>query len=263
VGRVEDRVADAPLLRKALDASVRPINLVAPGVGAAAAASLLALGLPPLALTAGALSIVTWGALVAWDIATSPGAPAAAAARVPFAAKDVERAHQAIAAAADRVRVAIDRHDGVLTDSLVELLANCDELVDSAARMAGRGDAVYAFLRSHDPVAIERAAEEHLRSARSVRDEAARTSLEAAAEAKRRQLATWQELRNLYDRIVAELISVEATLDELHARVVKLTFEDPGLAVEASQQVGADLKTVRERVRVLEQSAAATLREIS
>ena len=35
------------------------------------------------------------------------------------------------------------------------------------------------------------------------------------------------------------------------------------VAADASERVGADLRSVRERVRVLEQSAAATLRDLS
>jgi hypothetical protein len=253
-----------PKAGDALRAVVRPINLVAPGVGSAAAAGLLFLGMPALALTAGALSIVTWGALVAWDLVV-PQAPALPGEpeRKPFAAAGIERSWQSIRAAADRVRSAVDRHDGVLTGSLVELLADCEELVDSARGMASRGDAVHGYLRSHDPAEMARVAEDHVRSARSVRDPAARSSLEAAAGAKRRQLETWQELRTLYDRILAELVNVEAALDELHARVVKLTFDDPAVAADASERVGADLRSVRERVRVLEQSAAATLRDLS
>jgi hypothetical protein len=253
VGGVDDR----PLMQRAIDASVRPLNLLAPGVGVAAAGGLLALGFPPLAIAAGAMSLATWGALVAWDLSA---APAAEPSRKPFATPQLERAYSAIAAAADRVRAAIDAHDGVLSSSLVELRASCDELVDGAARMAARADAIAAFLRTHDPQQMERGIEETLRNARQVRDPTARDSLLAAADAKRRQLASLGELHTLFDRILAELVGIEAALGELHARVVKLTFDDPERALDVG--VGDELRTVQERVRVLEQSAAATLREL-
>jgi hypothetical protein len=256
------------LLRRALDASVRPINLLAPTVGVVAGGALLAVGFPPLALAAGALSVATWGALVAWDIANAaPELLREGPPEPPRAPKlesiQLARAHGAILEAAGRVRRAVSSHEGVLSTSLLEIQAATDELVEAATGMATRGDALFRFLSEHDPSDLRRMAEEHQRSARGMRDPEVAASLRAAAEAKRRQLETLEELRTLYDRILAELLSVEAALGELHARVVKLTFDDPSHAVTTAHSVGGELAGVRQRVQLLERSAAATLRELS
>ncbi|MEQ1508362.1 MAG: hypothetical protein ABMB14_39390, partial [Myxococcota bacterium] len=163
--------------------------------------------------------------------------------------------------AAGRVQAAIDRHDGVLSGDLVDLGVTARALGHRPGRVDERGDAVFVFLSTHDPEVIARTAADHVRQARSVRDPAAAASLEAAADARRRQLQTWEQLRVLFERIGAELVSVEAGLDELHARVVKLTFDDPSTADVPS--IGQDLATLHDRVRLLERSAEATLRDLA
>jgi hypothetical protein len=134
-------------------------------------------------------------------------------------------------------------------------------LLDSADETALRGDTLYAWLRSHDPNAIHQEARDRADAAHRARDVEVARSLRTAADAKARQLETYRELRALLDRISAELVAAEATLDELHARVMKLTLSDPGDAV-AGLSVGQDLAELRKRLQVLEKSAAATLREV-
>lgn len=249
-----------PLLRRALDASVKPLNLVAPGVGVAAAGALVAMGLPPLALAVGSLSVAAWGAMVAWDVATPKPPPPPPPPPKRLQAVHLQQAIDAIRRSAESVRGRIDGHDGVLSTSLAELRADCDGLVDSAEEMARRGDAVWTFLRSHDPAPVQRELEDLRRRARTLRDAEAAASLESAAEARGRQLEAWAGLRTLHDRIAAELVAVGAALDELNVRVVQLTLQDPGDAVP---EIGSDLKALRDRVQVLERSAAATLREVA
>lgn len=263
---VEPSVSRPSLLRRAVDASVRPVNLVAPGVGVAAASGLLAVGLAPLALAVGSLSVAAWGAMVAWDVASPKPAPPPPPPPPPppkLEALHLQQAIEGIRRSAARVRERIDAHDGVLAASLLEVGANCATLVESAEEMARRGDAVYVFLRGHDPALVHREIEERRRLARAARDPEAAASLERAAEAKERQLRAWSELRDLHDRIAAELVAVGSALDELGVRVMQLTLQDPADAAVSGAGVGKELQSLRDRVQVLERSAAATLQEVA
>lgn len=255
----------APLLRRAIDASVRPLNLVAPGVGAAAAGALVAMGLPPLALAAGSLAVAAWGAMVAWDLSIPPPPEPATPPPAPprrLQAPDLQRAIEGIRASAATVRARIEGHDGVLSTSLLELQADCDALVESAEAMARRGDAAWLFLRAHDPARIQGELDELRRRAKHAQDPEAGASLQSAVESKERQLAAWSGLRTVCDRIAAELVAVAAALDELDVRVVQLTLQDPGDPVPGAK-LGADLDLLRDRVQLLERSAAATLQEVA
>lgn len=250
------------LFRRALSASIRPRHLIPPALGIAASVSLLLVDLVPFAFATALLSFVAWATLVTRELLSS--SPQAIAESTPtLESVQLARAHRAILSAADRVRTSARSHDGALSDSLGDVVIHCDELVVASAAMAARGDALFRFLRVHDPSELRRMADEHTRAARSMKDAEVAGSLRSAAEAKRRQLETIEELRTLYDRILAELLAVEATLGELHARVVKLTFEDPAYALSVAGTVGGELSSVRQRVQRLERSAAATLRELS
>lgn len=250
------------IVRRAVDAATRPMNLVAPGVGTLAAGGLVAMGMPPLALAIGALSLSAWGAMVAWDLASPAPAKPPPERRPPeIDSVELKRLLTAVYRAAWNVRRQVDEHEGVLSSSLLELRAECEGLLDSADETALRGDTLYAWLRSHDPNAIHQEARDRADAAHRARDVEVARSLRTAADAKARQLETYRELRALLDRISAELVAAEATLDELHARVMKLTLSDPGDAV-ARLSVGQDLAELRKRLQVLEKSAAATLREV-
>ena len=202
------------------------------------------------------------GALVAWDLAGSAPVPEPEAEPEPDVAPHFAEALAAIRAAAARVRDPIDHHDGILSDSLLEVGAATDDLVARAEALVRRGDAIGRHVSGTDPQRIEREIQQREASAASMRDPAAAASLRVAADAKRRELSTWAELRDQHARIVAELVAVESSLDALRARVVALTLNDPGDAA-AGESIGAELHELGERLDVLERAAAATIRSIA
>lgn len=256
-----------PLPKRLVNAAVKPLNLVPAGVGTAAAAGLLVAGLAPVAAAVGLLSLGTWGAMVAWDLATPPPAPPppppppdpAATIRTP----QLQSLLRAVLAASGRVRARVEAHDGVLTPTLVELGGEADELVAAAVDATRRGDAAAALLGTLDAAGLAREVDERRAVARRATDAEVRRSLSEAAEAKARTLETWRELRRLIDRIGAELVATEAALDELHARVARVSLDDPGDPAAGGAQVRTQLHELSTRLHALERSAADTLKEMA
>ena len=107
-------MADVPLLSRLATAAVRPLHLLPAGVGAVTAGGLVFLGLPPLALAVGALSIGAWGALVAWDLASAKPAHG----RLGTSA--LETLLEEVRSSAGRITDRIDAHEGVLAPSLLD-----------------------------------------------------------------------------------------------------------------------------------------------
>jgi hypothetical protein len=250
---------------RAVDAATRPLHLAPLGVGALVGGGLLALGMPPLALLVGGLSVSTWGALVGWELlgpAPATSSPPPVPDRSGLRSLVLRKALQDVDAAARRVQDRLAAQDGVLGAAFAELQADVRALVEQAEALAARGDAVHAFLMEHDPAIIERDVQARLVAARNVADPEAARSFRSAAESKRRQLEAWSGLRALHERVSAELVAVEATLGELDARVVRLSVEDPAGAARAGADAGREIRDVRERVGRLEQAAAKTLREV-
>ena len=60
-----------------------------------------------------------------------------------------------------------------------------------------------------------------------------------------------------------ELVATEAALDELHARVARVTLDDPGDPAAGGAQVRQQLKELSTRLHALERSAADTLKEMA
>lgn len=248
---------------RALRAATRPLHLLPLGVGVVVGGGLIALGLPPLALLAGGLSLATWGALAGWELlGTPPPDVPVGPDRAGLRSAVLREALQRVDAAARRVSDRLTAQDGLLAASFVDLAADLRALVEQAEALAARGDAVHAYLRDHDPATIERERDRCLASARAAADPAAADSFRAAAEAKRRQLDALRELHGVLDRVVAEVAAVEATLGALDARVVRLAVDDPAEALRAGADAGDEIRAARERVGRWEQAAARTLREM-
>ena len=254
-------MAPRPILARALDAAARPANLVAPGLGVVTAGGLVAMGLAPFALAVGALSLGTWSALVAWDLATPPR-PVEPPVEPDLASPQLDALLDAVRASASKVRDEVLAHDGVLSASLLALVGECDDLVETASRAARRGDAVWQRLAALDIAAMKRDVELRRQAARQAADSEVAASFGRAADAKQRELDAWRDTRVLVERIVAELVATEAALGELHARVVRLTLHDPGDPDAYGAGIGPEIKVLKERLDVLERSAARTLEEV-
>jgi hypothetical protein len=245
-----------------LTAATRPLHVLPTGVGAVGAAGLLAMGLAPLAVALGVLSVGTWGALTAWELATPPKAPPPPPDPLDgIRSADLRDQLRAVIEAAERVRVRIEGHDGVLDSSLAEILAEQRDLVQAAITTARRGDAVWRLLGSIDPNLLRREIAERRDAARRASDPAVARSLDEAAAAKEREMETWRGLAGLVDRIRAELVAADAGLDELHARVVRLTLDDPAAVLDAD--VHGQLRSMAARLQGLERSVDDTLKEMA
>jgi hypothetical protein len=222
-----------------------------------AAAGLLALGQPPFAAAVGLLAAGAWAALVSWELLSPAPPPAPAGPRFRSAA--VAEAIRRVDAAARRVTERALAHDGALAPAMLELSGEADDLRAAALRAAERADAALALLAEVDLPGRQRDVTAARARAREARDPALRAALEDAAERQAAALETWAGLRQLVDRIQAELAVVLAALDELDARVARLGLEDPG---EAGPSVKTELHELSNRLGVLERAAAQTLQEM-
>ncbi|MCK6503959.1 hypothetical protein L6R53_11260 [Myxococcota bacterium] len=252
-----------PLGRRLVHAAVKPLHLLPPGLGVVTAGGLLVAGLPPLALAVGALSLGTWGALVAWDLATPPPPPPPPSDPLAGIRSAGLRARvEGVRAAARRVQQRLATQDSAMASALVELEAEAAELWDAALQAALRGDAVEQLLGQVDQEGLSQAAAERAAAARRADDPEVARALEQAAQARQRELDTWRELEALAGRIHAELVAAEAALDELHARLVRVMLDEPGEASAGGAQVRQQVHELAERLQILERSAARTLQEV-
>ncbi len=241
--------------------AARPLNLLPVGLGGAAALGLVMAGLPPLALAVGALSLGTWGALVAWDLVSAPKPEPAPGPATTLASPRLQGQLDGLVVAAAAVQARIQAHEGVLSPSLAELNAECQHLLEAATGAALRGDTVLTMLAGVDQDALIRERDLRGRQARDASDPEVRRSLTSASEAKAREIETWQSLSTLANRIAAELVAADAALDELNVRVARMTLDDPGSA-ETGGQVREQVKELSGRLNMLERAAQATLAEV-
>lgn len=252
--------------RRFLDAAVKPLHLLPPGLGAMAAGGLLVAGFPPLAIAVGALSMGAWGAMVAWDLVTPAPPVPTPPPPDPLAGIRTERLRallMAVRRAGARVTEQVEAHDGAVSPSLVEIAAECEELLVAAGEATRRADGLWTQLSAVDQAVLGREQADRAAAASHAADPEVARALQLAADAKSREMTTWRELGRLVERIAAELVAAEASLDELHARVIRVTHDDPADASAGGAQVRDQVKELAGRLQVLERSAAETLKEIA
>ncbi len=258
--------------RRFLDAAVKPLHLLPPGLGAMAAGGLLVAGFPPLAIAVGALSMGAWGAMVAWDLVTPAPPVPTPPPPDPLAGIRTERLRallMAVRRAGARVTEQVEAHDGAVSPSLVASPAATSSSSHSAAistrdgEATRRADGLWTQLSAVDQAVLGREQADRAAAASHAADPEVARALQLAADAKSREMTTWRELGRLVERIAAELVAAEASLDELHARVIRVTHDDPADASAGGAQVRDQVKELAGRLQVLERSAAETLKEIA
>ena len=72
--------------------------------------------------------------------------------------------------------------------------------------------------------------------------------------ARRAQAVTRTEIATLVDRILAQLVLIETSLDEMHARLVKVRAQDAGDVERIGRSMVDRLSSLRDDVGVLESS---------
>ncbi len=257
------RGAEGKVLRAALGST---LNLSLLGVGSAAAGA-LSLGLGPVVggMTL-ALSAVTYGALVGLDLfnpkfvektllADRPG-PAPATTAVEVESAELRAQLDAVRAANHRVVSQIDGMGGVFTDALQEIAVRAATLVEEAARMASESNTLVRYLADGSEAALRAEADKLEKRAFATRDAEAASGFRQAAEARRSQLRTRDEMAALVERLSAQLSLIETALDEMRARLVKMGAQDAGDVENVGRSMVGRLTSLRQEVGVLETSIA-------
>lgn len=267
----------APLRRALLASATRKLHLgvVGAGVVVALVTSAFDVGgqvLPALLL---GLGVLAYAALVALDV-TNPDFIRRAGSRVrvddrdpdawfnPAALRDAEirEVYQAIFVAMDRCRHVYSGTSQALRSSLEDGMKRSEELVVVAGRAAKRSDAIRRHLDADTPASLAKE-QERLRSlADRTKDETARKSFLQAADAKAKELETYQQLQDLRDRIHAQLKLIESSLDGLSAKLVKLDASDLSEAISINDSITENVQTMTSDVHILESSYEETMQEL-
>jgi hypothetical protein len=149
-----------------------------------------------------------------------------------------------------------------LRASLDDGLRRSAELVSVAARAARRSEAIHAHLESDSPDGLEKELTRLRALAQQTQDEAARGGFLQAADEKAKELATYRQLQGLRDRVHAQLKLIEASLDGLSAKLVKLDATDIGEALSINESIAENVRNVSTDVEILESTFEETLQEL-
>jgi hypothetical protein len=267
----------SPLKKAMLASSTSKLHLgvVGAGVGAALLASGLDFGgqlLPALTL---GLGLLAYAALVALDL-TNPDFIRRANSRVrvedeeararldPKQLRDAEvrEVYQAILAGTEKCRALHSATNASLRDNLADGLRRSEDLAVVAGRAAVRSNAIRRHLDAESPDSLEKELQRLRALADRTKDAAARASFLQAADSKVKELETYHQLQGLRDRIYAQLKVIEASLDALAAKLVKLEASDVAEAISINDSITENVQTMTTDVQILESSYDETMQEL-
>lgn len=256
----------AELKKRALRAALGGnVNLGVLGAGSAGAAVLAMAQGPVVGGLTLLLSAAAYGALVGLDLfnpkflerLSGPvRSPVATPVLEPGSIESAELRgqYEAVGRAHTRVAAQIAAAEGAFAGSLTELAVRAASLVEEAGQMAQRSNVLVAYLAQSSDEGLDRDASALEARAARTKDAEAAQGFRQAAGARRAQAGTRGEMAALVDRILAQLVLIETSLDEMHARLVKMRAQDAGDVEHIGRGMVARLVSLRDEVQVLESS---------
>ena len=241
-------------------AAASPLNLSVAGAAAVGAAVLQAW---PLAALGGAAYV----ALVAWDLASPEfwkkalGAPPRPEARGPDlpdpgAVEDpaLRDSARAIASArADLDRIMADARGDVAVQ-LAGVTVSIDELEGRAVRLVRSGRDLARYLGQTDRSEVRSEMERMRARADTATDASAREQYLQTIAARAEQLKALDDLAAALERVHANLARIEATLEGLAAKVVRMAAMDAQAMDDLSGDVNSELERLNMDIKTFEET---------
>ncbi|MCC6623222.1 MAG: hypothetical protein IT385_18325 [Deltaproteobacteria bacterium] len=250
-------------LRKVLGASASSAtNLGVAGTAAIAAAALASW---PVAAIGG----LAYGALVAWDVSNDgfwkkvlrrgdAALPTLTPDRRldPGAVRDkaIADAVRAIVHARAGIAATLDETPDEVRANLTGAVLQVEELQRLAALMVTRGDDVAAYLATVDRKKIHAEVAAIEAKLAATRDPEARRQYEEARDTKLGQERSLIQIGDQYDRILAKLTLVGATLEALPPKIVRMRALDAAARDELSGNVSDELAQMNGDIKVFEET---------
>ncbi|HEX3770968.1 MAG TPA: hypothetical protein VHV30_08900 [Polyangiaceae bacterium] len=244
-------------------ALLRPVNIVAPGVGLVLALTVAPWWLFPLSIALYATMVVltvrdpafvrrtlsaqadeSAGEPIDWKALyreLGQGEWAAPLARISVAERNL----------AGEVAQAPDAARSVLSSTLAQSRAAATLGVQLARRLRDLDRALAGFA-GMNPEASRREAHDKRARAAAATDEAARKALNDASTALEESAKTAESLRKLRERTSAQLESLAAMLESIAVRGVRLRVQSDDASGTVAETLGAEMDAVRETLGVLE-----------
>jgi hypothetical protein len=240
-------------------------SLVVAGAAGVAAAALASW--PVLAIGGAA-----YAALVAWDLASPDFWKKALAdggkqqVELPDAedVKDPQarRAIQQIATARQEIARVLAETSADVTTHLGTAVVSIDELVERAATLVERAEALGRYLAGRDPAALHAEIADLEARIGKTRDADARRELDGALAARRGEEKTLGEIDDARDRAVAHLARIAATLAGMAPKIVKMRALDEQAMDDLGGSVAGELDRMNADLETFE-AALASLAKVT
>jgi len=138
----------------------------------------------------------------------------------------------------------------------MRVIERCRSAVELCARVAVLGNPLQRYLDGHHPEHLRGELERLRAHTEVVADERTLSDLSRATAARARQLATYEEMRAMRDRIQARLELVHASLESFAAQLLKLQVVEEEDLVFADQTVTERIDSITEELDILESTLA-------
>lgn len=278
MNRAEDKPPKTPVEKLVLAATTRPLSLTVLGSGLFTSLGLGIFGgsvATVWAMGVLALGTAAYGALVGLDLTNERfvrkvvqgGSAVPEPISLPDPTSILSAEHRelyrSILAGLSRAEEIYAGSNDFVRDSLTETLARCHALAAEAGRAAQKGNSLTEYMRSERAEEIQVEVKALEASAAQASHERARHDYLLAAETKRQQLGTYEQIEALSDRVRAQLTLIDTTLDGVTARLIKVGATDISDAVNTNRSIATHLESMTTDMQVLETTVDEMIQELS
>jgi hypothetical protein len=207
----------------------------------------------------GALGLAAYGTLVALDVvnpenkkklAQSPQLPDPASLRSDASRSIVKGI---LKAKVELSSVLAETPDGVKSH-LSTILFTTEELETRAIGLLQRAEDLTGYLKTTNDASIQQEISSLTQKARDARDETARAEYNRARAEREEQIKTVSDIEGAKDRVLAQLSRIQATLEGLPPKIVRMRVLDAQAADALTGEVSAQLDQMNDEARAFEET---------
>ncbi len=269
-------LAEASVGKVAIASASSALNLSVLGASTLGTLGMVLAGYPLLGLAVLGIGALTYGTLIALDLFNEDfirkvygldGNDAMTGGAIELVApEEVSAAELRVLYIASKnkyseIEAAISGIDDMLRDSLRGTRERCHGLLAEAGRLALRGSELARYRSGRQLAAVESEISGLIAQAQATADEKAAQTFMRAAEDKRQEYQTYQQIAGIYDRIKAQLSVINSSLDGVQAKIIKLRATDIKAAASVRASITENLAALTSDMQVLETSVSEILQE--
>ncbi len=165
--------------------------------------------------------------------------------------KELQQLRDAITVTQEKIYALYAGTDG-FTRELLGDLEQIEELIERSHGLLIKAQDIHVYLASENIAKVDQDVTRLQEKIQTVRDDFSRQQYQQALDARRKQLETFRDIQQVYERLVSQVTNISMSLESIYVKMLKLKTAEYSLAKAESDQVAERLTGLLDDVEQLD-----------